>query len=717
MAPKIPFRRRTHAPPYTSPPSCAKASRFETTLCEECHSGDNDDELLLCDKCDRGFHTFCLRPILACVPKGLWFCPLCSADRKPKRELFFLSFLLFYYLRHYISSRSVDLTVSIAEFPLVQTKIVDFFRLQRSSGPEDFGSRKRKKRSGGLVMSKKKRKLLPFNPSEDPDRRLEQMASLATALTATGAVFSNELTYRLGMAPRSANFACSEKGGMQVLSKEDTETLNLCKKMMEKGEWPPLMVVYDPLEGFTVEADRFIRDLTIVTEYVGDVDYLKNREHDDGDSMMTLLSAEDPSKSLVICPDQRSNIARFINGINNHTRDGKKKQNLKCVRFSVNGESRVLLIANRDITKGERLYYDYNGSEQEYPTGHFESRSPEHSVEQAVMATTNRVPPAVEKLSGVAEILPPAADGQRPLLTPFLTKTYQLVDDPSVDDMISWGEDGSTFVVWRPAEFARDLLPKYFKHNNFSSFGFRKIVADRWEFANDCFRRGEKRLLCDIHRRKIVPSAPAVAAPIQVDVSLNLPGTPENSGDEQVILSNSSPGPSPTTPTGSSGPSGSVELMEENDRLRKENARLSRKLAKMKRLCNHITALVSKHAGDGVGWEAASLPSTVLELMPTARAEGEENDELEDDTSTEDDAAMKATSAVPWLGLSPRLFGGTIGRKRDLEDKREPPTAEPKEESSQEHHQQSWVVYCPRPIRRVSNGSGDAGGRDGWSHR
>ncbi|XP_039822677.1 heat stress transcription factor B-2a-like isoform X4 [Panicum virgatum] len=67
---------------------------------------------------------------------------------------------------------------------------------------------------------------------------------------------------------------------------------------------------------------------------------------------------------------------------------------------------------------------------------------------------------------------PPAAEaaGQRSLPTPFLTKTYQLVDDPAVDDVISWNEDGSTFVVWRPAEFARDLLPKYFKHNNFSSF-------------------------------------------------------------------------------------------------------------------------------------------------------------------------------------------------------------------------------------------------------
>ena len=59
--------------------------------------------------------------------------------------------------------------------------------------------------------------------------------------------------------------------------------------------------------------------MTFIAEYTGDVDYLKNREHDDCDSMMTLLSVKDPSRSLVICPDTRGNIARFINGINNHS--------------------------------------------------------------------------------------------------------------------------------------------------------------------------------------------------------------------------------------------------------------------------------------------------------------------------------------------------------------------------------------------------------------
>lgn len=59
---------------------------------------------------------------------------------------------------------------------------------------------------------------------------------------------------------------------------------------------------------------------------------------------------------------------------------------------------------------------------------------------------------------------------QRSIPTPFLTKTYQLVEDQSINDVISWNDDGSSFIVWNTTVFARDLLPRYFKHNNFSSF-------------------------------------------------------------------------------------------------------------------------------------------------------------------------------------------------------------------------------------------------------
>lgn len=55
-------------------------------------------------------------------------------------------------------------------------------------------------------------------------------------------------------------------------------------------------------------------------------------------------------------------------------------------------------------------------------------------------------------------------------ISPFLSKTYMMVSNPSTDAIVSWSSTNRSFVVWNQPEFSKDLLPKFFKHNNFSSF-------------------------------------------------------------------------------------------------------------------------------------------------------------------------------------------------------------------------------------------------------
>ncbi|GJU29162.1 heat stress transcription factor A-8 [Tanacetum coccineum] len=94
-------------------------------------------------------------------------------------------------------------------------------------------------------------------------------------------------------------------------------------------------------------------------------------------------------------------------------------------------------------------------------------------------------------------------------IAPFLLKCYEMVDDPSTDDLISWSQTNDSFIVWDESQFASQLLPNYFKHSNYASFqrqlniyGFRKTDTDRWEFANDGFIKGQKHLLKSINRKK-----------------------------------------------------------------------------------------------------------------------------------------------------------------------------------------------------------------------
>lgn len=164
---------------------CSVAVRYTLTLCEECAHGDAADEMLLCDKCDRGFHMFCLSPILVTVPPGDWICPHCSQS------------------------------TTALEFQMVQKRIVDYFSMQRFLPSNQEMEAREVKRQRGRPPSGPR--LLPHVPTADVHRRLEQMASLAAALTSIGVDFCDSLNY--GYAPRTANRAAHEKGGMRVLKR------------------------------------------------------------------------------------------------------------------------------------------------------------------------------------------------------------------------------------------------------------------------------------------------------------------------------------------------------------------------------------------------------------------------------------------------------------------------------------------------------------------
>ncbi|XP_013176745.1 PREDICTED: heat shock factor protein isoform X2 [Papilio xuthus] len=106
----------------------------------------------------------------------------------------------------------------------------------------------------------------------------------------------------------------------------------------------------------------------------------------------------------------------------------------------------------------------------------------------------------------------------------FLGKLWKLVNDSETNNLISWSPGGKTFVIKNQAEFARELLPLYYKHNNMASFirqlnmyGFHKITSvengglryekDEIEFSHPCFMRGHAYLLEHIKRKIANPKS------------------------------------------------------------------------------------------------------------------------------------------------------------------------------------------------------------------
>ena len=109
----------------------------------------------------------------------------------------------------------------------------------------------------------------------------------------------------------------------------------------------------------------------------------------------------------------------------------------------------------------------------------------------------------------------PSLSVSGPSLAPFISKLFEIITKAKEDDCIKWGARGDTIVVTDPVAFARNVLPRYFKHDNIRSFvrqlniyGFQRCRnagsgADgtgELEFYHESFVEGRQDLMLQITR-------------------------------------------------------------------------------------------------------------------------------------------------------------------------------------------------------------------------
>ncbi|PPQ63110.1 hypothetical protein CVT24_005821 [Panaeolus cyanescens] len=106
----------------------------------------------------------------------------------------------------------------------------------------------------------------------------------------------------------------------------------------------------------------------------------------------------------------------------------------------------------------------------------------------------------------------------KPLATNnFVTKLYQMINDPKSAQFIAWTELGTSFVVSNVGEFSRSILGSHFKHNNTPRAQRTSTDAQTWEFSHHKFLRGRADLLDEIKRKALEPD-------VTVGKRVELPG-------------------------------------------------------------------------------------------------------------------------------------------------------------------------------------------------
>ncbi|CAA7047387.1 unnamed protein product [Microthlaspi erraticum] len=70
----------------------------------------------------------------------------------------------------------------------------------------------------------------------------------------------------------------------------------------------------------------------------------------------------------------------------------------------------------------------------------------------------------------------------------YFRRCFEMDDDSSTDSVVSWSDNGKSFIVWSESKFCKAVLPGFFISNKMATFvgrletlGFNKIESEHWE--------------------------------------------------------------------------------------------------------------------------------------------------------------------------------------------------------------------------------------------
>ena len=145
---------------------------------------------------------------------------------------------------------------------------------------------------------------------------------------------------------------------IETLNENDKNIVNRFKENNSKGIYAPLEICYNVDEEFTVQATAFIKKKSLLSEYCGEIKLFSTVRYSSSNGLFTLRYSKNEFEELIIDPDSKCNLGRFFNCSTNG--------NAVAEIFYINNEPRVFIISKRDIKKGEKIYYDYNGKRDDY---------------------------------------------------------------------------------------------------------------------------------------------------------------------------------------------------------------------------------------------------------------------------------------------------------------------------------------------------------------